>query len=54
MKTEEKRFRSDFKILIVGDSQSGKTSFCEKYTKDIFMKLISLLVCLNLVLKLQK
>lgn len=36
MKTEEKRFRSDFKILIVGDSQSGKTSFCEKYTKDIF------------------
>ena len=30
-------FRSDLKIIVIGDSQTGKTSFINKYTKNIFI-----------------
>ena len=29
-------FRSDLKIIVIGDSGTGKTSFVNKWTKNIF------------------
>ena len=30
------KFRSDFKIIVIGTSGTGKTSFVNKWTKNIF------------------
>ena len=31
-----KGFRSDLKIIVIGNTRTGKTSFVNKYTKNIF------------------
>ena len=36
MKKEIKNYRSDLKIIVVGNSGTGKTSFVNKWTKNIF------------------
>ena len=36
MKKEIKNCRSDLKIIVVGNSGTGKTSFVNKWTKNIF------------------
>jgi small GTP-binding protein len=34
--TSQKNFRNDLKIIVVGNSGTGKTSFVNKWTKNTF------------------